>query len=211
MENEAIKEILDVTRAVANGDFTSGVSPGFDGALAELASHIEKIRKNLLAIDSGLRQSSEALPDASGHLMDINTTLLCAAESLMTLIEKVTVSHERTAALLGGLSTWLDRLPDGKEGRAIVEELRSVNKETRGDLSEMFANISFQDLAGQKIKKMSGLIEGLETKVLEILIVFGRGKKMGEEKRSEMLKGLKSSSGALRQGVVDGLLKDFDL
>lgn len=211
MRKDTIKELAEAAKVIAEGNFGKELKPDFDGALAELAAYIEKIRRNMLVIDPNIRESSVRMPEASNHLMDINKTLLDAAERLMSITEKVMENHEKTSNSLDGLVRWIEKLPQNGEGMANVEDLLAINKETRSYLTEILTNLSFQDLAGQKIKKMNKIIEEVEAKILEMLIVFGRKEKIDGVKRDQMLKGLKDGDGALRQNVVDDILKGFNL
>ncbi|MBI5682311.1 MAG: protein phosphatase CheZ [Deltaproteobacteria bacterium] len=211
MEDVNMKEVIDVAKALADGNLNRGLKPEqLHGVLAELAVHLEKIRQNFLVIDPNIKDTSEKVPETSSQLMDIDKTLSTAADSLMLLTEDLMTDHEMIETLLNRLLQWgegLNMLDNDSVARTTINELGAINKKSKANLMEVFANLSFQDLAGQKIMKMKNLIEGIEARLLEVLVIFGHHK--DKTKRDEMLKGLKESGGVLKQDLVDDIMNNL--
>jgi len=76
--------------------------------------------------------------------------------------------------------------------------------------------LSFQDITGQKIKKIVKLIDEIETRLLEIIVAFGIKVDKAKEpdagqRATEWLNKLKDSSGSngTKQDLVDQILAEF--
>lgn len=210
MEDVNMREIIDVAKALADGNLNKELKPEqLQGVLAELAIHLDKIRQNFLIIDPNIKDTSKKVPETSEQLMDIDKTLSTAADRIMLLTENLMTDHEMVETLLNRLLQWgegLNMLAHDSIARTTIDELISINKRSRDSLMEVFANLSFQDLAGQKIKKMKNLIETIEARILEVLVIFGHHR--DKTKREEMIKELKGS-GAIKQDLVDDILNNL--
>jgi chemotaxis protein CheZ len=70
---------------------------------------------------------------------------------------------------------------------------------------------SFQDITGQRIKKVVGTLKAIEQKVGEILKVFGQGEEFIEEvvEVSTLTNGPQLPGKAMEQSDIDKLLADF--
>jgi chemotaxis protein CheZ len=70
---------------------------------------------------------------------------------------------------------------------------------------------SFQDITGQRIKKVVGTLKAIEQKVGEILKVFGQGEEIIEEvvEVSTLTNGPQLPGKAMEQSDIDKLLADF--
>jgi chemotaxis protein CheZ len=208
MEKDVLSELKEVTRALADGQ--SGDDQNYKDMnskltllLADIANHIENARKSLLDVKPELLDTPEGLPDAKSHLGDINKTLADAAENLFTLTEKAIADNDKSAELLNAL--------EGSGANEEVSKLLKINKESKADLMEVFTALSFQDLAGQKIKKINTFIEEIEKRILKVLLVLGYPDTVDTEKSDEMIKDLSADEGPLEQNLVDDILKDFGL
>ena len=206
--NKIIDELVELTRTMSEGTTEGGefkeLNSRLTDALADVAQHIEEIRKNLMDVKPGLEGASKDIPETTGHLGDIDKTLADAADRLFELTEKAVVDNSRGLELI-------NLLKDGGGDSAAIEELTAINAAHSSELMEVMSSLSFQDLAGQKIKKVSGLIEGVETRILKILLVLGYSDTDDAAKQEEMLSNLDESQGELKQNLVDDILKDFGL
>ncbi|MEE9542602.1 MAG: protein phosphatase CheZ [Thermodesulfobacteriota bacterium] len=208
MEKDVLSELKEVTRALADsgvGDATNfkDMSGKLTVLLADIAQHIETVRMSLMDVKPALLETPENLPNATGHLGDIDKTLADAVERLFTLTEKAIADNDKSAELLGAV----------KESGASeqVDQLLSINKESKADLMEVFTALSFQDLAGQKIKKICTLIEEVEKRILKVLLVLGYPDTFDAEVSDERIENLSADDAPLQQNLVDDILKDFGL
>ncbi|MBE9532395.1 MAG: protein phosphatase CheZ [Proteobacteria bacterium] len=208
MEKDVLSELQNVTRALAdseigNADEFKDMNSKLTVLLADIAHHIENARKSLMDVKPALLETQGSQPNAAGHLGDIDKTLADAADRLFTLTEKAISDNDKSTELLASI----------KESGASeqVDKLLEINKESKADLMEVFTALSFQDLAGQKIKKINTLIEEVEKRILQVLLVLGYPDTLDAEKSEEMIEGLSAAEGPLEQNLVDDILKDFGL
>ena len=93
----------------------------------------------------------------------------------MEQIENLVDAHDRNKALIEELSTLAQKLPekDSKKAAKITEKLTDVNTGMKSIMMDMFANTSFHDLSGQKLKKVISTLGTVESKILEMACSFG--------------------------------------
>lgn len=207
-EKEEITNLIDVTKGIVEGDFYKEVNIKLHGELGHLASYIDKIRKNLAAVDPGMVKASDKIPEASHQLADINKMLESAANKMFDITEKMMDDQGRVSAQMSSLKNWVETIGSNGTGKAILSELETMHNATRNDLVELITNLSFQDLTGQKIKKLTALVEEVEAKILELLVTFGHPKE-GAASKEKVLEGLRDRTKPLQQGIVDDILKNL--
>lgn len=209
MEKDVLSELKEITIALADSQghddkqSYTNMSNKLTTLLADIASHIENVRRTLMNVNPDLLETQENQPNAAGHLGDIDKTLADAVENLFVLTEKAITDNDKSAELLAAIKE------SGTSGE--VDQLLSINKEAKADLMDVFSALSFQDLAGQKIKKINVLIEDVEKRILKVLLVLGYPDSVNAKKSDEMIEGLNSDAGPLKQDLVDDILKDFGL
>ena len=80
-------------------------------------------------------------------------------------------------------------------------------------LMDIMTALSFQDLVAQRIKKIITILDDVEHKLLQMVVVFGakqNGAPDTSGKADQMLKELEASrSTALKQDLVDDILGQF--
>ena len=214
MDKDVLSELKEVTKALSDntvGDATNfkDMSAKLTILLADIAQHIENARKSLMDVKPALVETPEDLPNAAGHLGDIDKTLADAVERLFTLTEKAIADNDKSTQLLASLKG--SAQTDSSASSESIDELLSINEESKADLMEVFTALSFQDLAGQKIQKINKLIEEVEKRILKVLLVLGYPDTLDTGKSDEMLEDLSSDTGPLQQNLVDNILKDFGL
>lgn len=207
-EREEITTLLNATKSIAEGDFYKEVNIKIQGELGQLASYIDKIRKNLAIVDPGMAETSDKMPQASHQLADINKMLESAANKMFDVTEKMMDDHGKMSLRLEDLKNWMAAVNDNGKGRTALAELETMHNITKADLVELITNLSFQDLTGQKIKKLTALVEEVEAKVLELLVTFGHRKEDAASKE-KVLHDLRDRTKPLQQNLVDDILKDL--
>jgi chemotaxis protein CheZ len=80
-------------------------------------------------------------------------------------------------------------------------------------LMDIMTALSFQDLVAQRIKKIVAILDDVEHKLLQMVVVFGsnpEGAQGANGKADQMLKELEASRcTALKQDLVDDILGQF--
>ena len=124
----------------------------------------------------------------------------------------LTAPYARIVKLVGELSAPLASRPGGTQDQriaAITDLLSSDDKR----LMDIMTALSFQDLVAQRIKKIITILDDVEHKLLQMVVVFGakqNGAPDANGKADQMLKELEASrSTALKQDLVDDILGQF--
>ena len=176
--------------------------------LASLASFIDKTRQGIDTIETTVRVGSEKFPEASNQLSAVTGELENAANTIMTILEGLLSEQDRADALLKRLSEWAGKsgAADSETGLAVINDLQAINVKTRSDMMDIFASMSFQDLTGQKLKKVIGSLAVVEKKLLEMALSFGVDS-IGEVNAAGA--GMKTAEMPINQDIVDRLLKEL--
>jgi chemotaxis protein CheZ len=177
--------------------------------LGELTRFIDKTIKTISQFTAPMSATTEQLPDATTHLRDLRKLTEDGTHKVMQLVETVQDNHRSVFAQLDALGRNLTG-----DQAAAVEAIRSALKTDDKPLVEMITALSFQDLVAQRVNKLVTIIEDVEHKLLELVVVFGpytKGAGKAEVSRaSEMLKQLGASkSTSMNQDLADEILKQF--
>ncbi len=182
--------------------------------LGELARYIETTMRKLSRVELPAVEVSEQLPKASEHLHDLTRMTEEGTHAVMGLTEDLQDTRAKAAAALDQLASALVR---ARRGAAYVEQVGAIKQMLSGDekrLLDIMTALSFQDLVGQRIKKIVAILDDVQHKLLEMIVVFGHrlddapGDHAG--RTGEMLKQLEASrSTALKQDLVDDILGQF--
>ncbi|MEK7306547.1 MAG: HAMP domain-containing protein, partial [Nitrospirota bacterium] len=92
--SDAVRELLDVTRAMANGNYSREIESDLYGELGELARYINITFKKLQTLEPNIKLSSEKIPMATSQLSDITRATEEATNRIMELTEKVLDNHD---------------------------------------------------------------------------------------------------------------------
>jgi chemotaxis protein CheZ len=212
----SVEDLIDLAKSVAEGDFYREINIALRGELARLADYINKTRENLQLLDPPLRESLKKIPSASYQLTDIFTATEEATHKILSLTEGLLDDQSHFTSLIGELQTIIGNASNNGEPTSLLDQMKNINLTNETRLIEIMTTLSFQDITGQKIKKIIELIDEVETKILGIIVAFGLNPDRDEDanadqKASEWLNKLKESSGsnATKQDLVDQILAEF--
>ena len=170
--------------------------------------------------------SSEKLAhEASRQLDEVLNTTEKATERIMELVE-ITMDRQTEASEL------IAKLQDGSITPEQAKRLSEINSQVSDDLTSIMTTLSFQDLTGQRIKKVVAALKQIEDTVVKMYLSTGLLIKAKEEKPEEdlekihqetkdMVAGFKStsivgselkgpSSSGISQASIDDLLSQLD-
>lgn len=185
--------------------------------LALLVKFVDKTRNGLDSIESTVKLSTEKFPEASRQIDLVAGELESAANNIITLLESMMLEQERTQYLIKSLSGWINSVSSDNKDKAVdaIGQLGAINMKLKKDLMEIFSNLSFQDLTGQKLKKVMISLSSVETRLLELALTFdivGDKGKVHKAKK-DMLDALSETKKAepmkLNQDVVDKILREL--
>ena len=132
---------------------------------------------------------------------------------VMRLAEIIQDNRARAAKELAMVVSTLEAV----DCRMLAARLGQTAQELAQDdkhLMDIMTALSFQDLVAQRVKKLVTIIEDVQCKLVELVVVFGL-KQEGtapetQGKAGEMLRQLESSkSTAIKQELADELLSEF--
>ena len=182
--------------------------------LSNLAKFVDQTRKGIDNLETTVKISSEKFPEASLQLNAVTGDLENAANNIMNILEAQMADGERTHVLLDELSAWAATL-DGEKAAAgfeTIKKLEEMNIKSKSCMMEIFTNMSFQDLTGQKLKKVIGSLAVVESKLLELALNFGFNEDLAkEEQKKDFNSDLKGPTNTMPidQDIVDRIMKEL--
>jgi chemotaxis protein CheZ len=183
------------------------------GELGELARYLELAMRKVSEIGAPLASDSAPLPQATAHLLDLNKMTEEGTLEVMRLTEMIQDNHARVAKELAVVVSALEAV----DCQALAARLAKTATELAQDdkhLMDIMTALSFQDLVAQRVKKLVTIVEDVQCKLVELVVVFGLEQEVAvpetKGKAGEMLRQLEASkSTAIKQDLADELLSEF--
>ncbi len=200
ISHDDIDQLVDAARAMSQGDFHHEIKEELYGQLGDIARYINATIKKMQAVEPNIAHASNKIPQASVQLSEITKATETATNNIMSQVEKVLDNHDLI----------LHHTESAERGNELVNslgEVRNVVSENREILMDIVTGLSFQDLTGQKIKVIVGLIEEVEKRLLQLIVTFGLKSKDATEEVSSLKQF--TDNPILKQDVVDNILKEF--
>ena len=181
--------------------------------LGELARYLESAMRKVAEVGAPMLANSAQLPQATVHLLDLNKMTEEGTLEVMRLIEIMQDNRARAAKELAMVVSTLDAV----DCRTLAARLGKTVQELAQDdkhLMDIMTALSFQDLVAQRVKKLVTIIEDVQCKLVELVVVFGLKQESTapetQGKAGEMLRQLEASkSTAIKQELADELLSEF--
>lgn len=177
--------------------------------LSRLLEFVERTRSGFENIENTVIVGSEKVPEASVQIKAVTGDLETAANTIMTILEDTLSEHDRGHTLLASLSEWIGDMPvqEKEKGAAIISELGSIHENTKKNLMDIFTNMSFHDLSGQKLRKVNTSLSVVEAKLLDMAMSFGM--KNIKEEVGACKSGAGKTVAPMDQNIVDQLLREL--
>ncbi|WP_368642041.1 protein phosphatase CheZ [Castellaniella ginsengisoli] len=177
-------------------DQTSGqqdfVEPSVD-LIHRIAQLTRTLRASMreLGLDQAIKDAAHAIPDARDRLHYVAQMTEQAANRVLNAAEQIQPwqdSMQRDAKSLDARwQDWFDHPVELDQARALVDDTRAFLKDvpektqaSQNNVMEIIMAQDFQDLTGQVIMKMLGVIGAIETELVQVLI-----DNVPQEKREE--------------------------
>ncbi|MGB6242170.1 MAG: protein phosphatase CheZ [Castellaniella sp.] len=148
-----------------------------------IAQLTRSLRENMrdLGLDQAIKDAAHAIPDARDRLHYVAQMTEQAANRVLNAAEQVQPwqeSMEKDAkALDARWQDWFDHPVELDQARALVDDTRTFIKgvpektqASQSNLMEIIMAQDFQDLTGQVIMKMLGVIGAIESELVQVLI-----------------------------------------
>jgi chemotaxis protein CheZ len=153
--------------------------------------------------------SSTQLPAAASHLTDLSKMTEDGTLEVMRLTEMIQENHERIANDISEIIGILR----GTDFASLAERLQNVSivlAKNGGCLTEIMTALSFQDLVAQRVKKLVAILDEVQGKLMELVVVFGLQENSEAGTAGVLLQQLEDSkTTAMKQKVADDILAQF--
>lgn len=182
--------------------------------VVEVSRFINSTVQKVSDMESPVAGTLGNLPQVSAQLSDLTRLTEDGTHQVMGLTEQIQDGRVEVTKLLdqlAGLVTQAKLDPSALDRIAAIKQTLSVDDKR---LLDIMTALSFQDLVGQRVKKILVVLEDVQRRLLEMIVVFGQkpeGEKRVEDRRAgQMLKELQASrTTALEQDLVDNILGEY--
>jgi len=181
--------------------------------LGELARYLESAMRKMAEVGAPMVANSAQLPQATAHLLDLNKMTEEGTLEVMRLTEIIQENRARAVKELAAVISTLEAV-DCTTLAARLEKTAAELAQDDKHLMDIMTALSFQDLVAQRVKKLVTIVEDVQCKLVELVVVFGLKQEGAESqtqgKAGEMLRQLEASkSTAIKQDLADELLSEF--
>ncbi|MGD9726258.1 MAG: protein phosphatase CheZ [Nitrospiraceae bacterium] len=181
--------------------------------LGELARFIDTTMRTLSQFSAPVSSTTEQLPQALTHLTDLKLLTEQGTHEVMKQVEAIQDSRGKMTDGLSALTHLLQShsAPAAQQLRDVMAALGEDDKR----LMDIMTALSFQDLVAQRVNKLATIIDEVQHKLLQLVVVFGPYQKQaaaqqGQTKATHMLKQLEAAkTTAMDQDLADEILKEF--
>lgn len=182
--------------------------------LGELARFIDTTMKTLSEFSAPVNASTEQLPQAQTHLLNLKTQTEQGTHRVMLEVEAIQDNHAQVSKMLKEIT---QAIQQAKVAPAIIQQMHVLGQ-TLGQndkrLLDIMTALSFQDLVAQSVNKLVTILDEVEHRLLQLVVVFGpyqkQAVKTDQSKASEMLKQLEATKNtSMDQDLADEILKQF--
>ncbi|KKP87596.1 MAG: hypothetical protein UR91_C0045G0008 [Candidatus Nomurabacteria bacterium GW2011_GWC2_35_8] len=101
----------------------------------------------------------------------------------------------------------IESIEKGGDAEKGVSEIKQIVIDNKEAMMDIITGLSFQDLTGQKIKVIVGLIEEVEKRMLQLIVAFGLKSKDNLEESIQQIEFKDNTT--LKQDDVENILKEF--
>lgn len=204
----SVAEVVEMARALSEGNFDWQFSRHFQGELGSLAGYIENLRQRLKGISSAADSSSYLIPQAAMGVAGISQQAEMGINSILELVEEVLADQERVLEIIKEAAKANTKVLD-------LATFQDIAEKSRRALIALMSQLSFQDVIRQRAEGVQETLEVVEKKIVELLIKFKVGmsgetfKEVDARDRvREEVKNLTDDIG-LDQALVDELLENI--
>ncbi len=159
----------NISRALMQGEFYKTMNAELQDGLKQIYKEISQAKKQNGSegvSPASPTRTSELISEASDQLDEIMKTTEQAAVEVMDIVEDQMEAQARMADLL-------ERVRKGTAKSSDLDALVNANQQLSNDLMRIMTALSFQDLTGQRIKKIITAIKQVEKITLDLFISTG--------------------------------------
>ena len=195
---------IAVTKSVAESEFLRHVNEemrmGLRGIYREISSASKEDGLPEQKTDEAAGKTHELFSDATRQLEEIMQTTLEATEKIMATVESLFSQQEEAGSLIAALEV------DEKQQEAL-SRLDRLNASLGGALTDIITDLSFQDLTGQRLKRVVSAIASIRETVFDLYVSTGLMIKTHEEAPEKNLTEIAEESRRKVQEIRNSELK----
>ncbi len=180
--------------------------------LGEMTRDINATMRTVMTIEAPVSETTSQLPQAATHLADVTTLTEEGTHKVMALTEAI---QDNRAAIAKALDNLAHDVANGRTNGEVSAHVRTIQALLAQDderLMDLMTAMAFQDLVGQRIRKVTGILADVEHRLLETLLTFGAKQegtrtKSSDNRANVLLKELEASKAtSIKQDLVDEIL-----
>lgn len=175
--SEAVQRELSstMTKVMVESEFYKQVNEEMRTGLRGIYQEISDASVDNEALsEAGSNRTQKLFSDATKQIEEIMQTTLEATEKIMETAEKLLEEQEEAGGLIAGLET-------GGSGEESLKRLGKLNENLAASLTDIITGLSFQDLTGQRLKKVVTAISSIRETVFDLYVSTGLMMKTREE------------------------------
>lgn len=182
--------------------------------VGELTRYIDSTVRQLDDTGTPIHTSIHQLPEANQHIVDLIHLTEEGTHTVIQLTEQMMDSHQTLANDLQEMSRVFAQTSSHATEHDWIERMQRILESDNRRLTEIITKMSFQDLLSQRLKKIMTILDEIQHRLLEIVVVFGLQQdgspSPSDNKAEEMLKQLESTKAtSLGQDTVNDILAEF--
>ncbi|MFZ5425691.1 MAG: protein phosphatase CheZ [Thermodesulfobacteriota bacterium] len=214
VEKELSKSL---TRSLLQSEFYKRLSDDMRNGLQSIYKELSSARQEDggKEITKEKKRADQLFSEAADQLDKILSTTEQATGEIMDIVEKHMEMQAKSNQILHSLKS-------GGVTKEQLADLRSMSDDLNADLMQIMTTLSFQDLTGQRIKRIIGAIKNVEAIVLDLYLSTGLKLKAHEEapdkdlaqieaEADQKVSELKGPQVGSNQASVDDLLASLGL
>jgi len=160
----SVNDLVEMARALSEGEFDREFEQHFQGELGELASYLDAVRQTLRSISHATDSSFGLIPEAANGVAEIHQESESGFNTIWEVVEEMQADQAVARDLLANMG---DNSTSGE-----VAKLREIAAKSQQTLLSLMSYLSFQDVLRQRLEKVQGLIEKLEEKSMDLMVKF---------------------------------------
>ena len=164
-----VSEVLSrsLARALKDGEFFRKVNTDMREGLEKIYKEISQAKKDA---SQGLPRQPEETNELINQASDQLDAILQSTEDATVAIMDIVEAHQQRVINVGAV---LQQFRTGGASKDNVNQLIELNAKNQQDLMEIMTALSFQDLTGQRIKKIITALKSIEQIVFNVYMSTG--------------------------------------
>jgi len=159
-----VRQAVDVTTAIANGDLAATIPPGSRDEIGQLLAALTAMRAKLAEIVANVRQNAESVSSASAEIAQGNHDLSARTESQASALEETAASMEQ----LG--STVKQNADNARQASQLAISASQVAVQGGAVVAEVVTTMKGINDSSRKISDIISVIDGIafQTNILAL-------------------------------------------